>query len=232
MKDTNSAAASAALVDCMRRLAATGLSLGSSGNASARSAHGMWITPTGLPPERMGPHDAVEVTLSGRVLAGTLRPSSEWPMHAAIYRARPDALAIVHCHSRHATALACCGRDIPAFHYMVAAAGGDSIRCAPYALFGSKALAEHAVAALRDRKGCLLGNHGQITLGSSLEAALALAIEVEELAAQYCAALAIGEPRVLDSAEMREVIERFAGYGQPHVIAAEGGDAARFPEAP
>lgn len=172
----------------------------------------------------MGPGDAIEVDLYGGVLAGTLRPSSEWPMHAAIYRARPDAQAIVHCHSRHATALACCGRDIPAFHYMVAAAGGDSIRCAPYALFGSGALAEHALTALRDRRACLLGNHGQIALGSSLEAALALAVEVEELAAQYGAALAIGEPRILDDAEMREVMRRFAGYGQPRGIAAEGGD--------
>ena len=174
----------------------------------------MLITPTGLPPELMRPDHAVELDLYGRVLAGTLRPSSEWPMHAAIYRARPEAQAIVHCHSRHATALACCRRDIPAFHYMVAVAGGDSIRCSPYALFGSEALAEHAVAALRERRACLLGNHGQIALGDSLESALALAIEVEELAAQYCAALAIGEPHVLDGAQMRQVIERFAGYGQ------------------
>ncbi len=214
MTETGPAAAPAALVDCMRRVAAAGLTRGSSGNASSRTARGMRITPTGVPPERMGPDDTVEVDLSGRVLAGALRPSSEWPMHAAIYRARPDAQAIVHCHSRHATALACCGRDIPAFHYMVAVAGGDSIRCAPYALFGSAALAEHAVSALHGRRACLLGNHGQIALGETLEAALALAIEVEELAAQYGAALAIGEPRLLDDAQMREVIERFAGYGQ------------------
>ena len=119
----------AALLACMQRIAATGLSQGSSGNASVRSANGFWITPTGMPPQRMHADDAVEIDPGGRVLAGTLRPSSEWPMHAAIYSARPDAQAIVHCHSRHATALACCGRDIPAFHYMVAVAGGDSIRC-------------------------------------------------------------------------------------------------------
>lgn len=205
----------AALLASMQRIAATGLSQGSSGNASVRSANGFWITPTGMPPQRMHADDAVEIDPGGRVLAGTLRPSSEWPMHAAIYSARPDAQAIVHCHSRHATALACCGRDIPAFHYMVAVAGGDSIRCSPYALFGSQALAGQAVAALRERRACLLGNHGQIAIGDSLESALALAIEVEELAAQYGAALAIGEPRLLDGAQMREVIERFAGYGQP-----------------
>ena len=119
----------AALLACMQRIAAAGLSQGSSGNASVRSAKGFWITPTGMAPQRMRADDAVEIDPGGRVLAGTLRPSSEWPMHAAIYRARPDAQAIVHCHSRHATALACCGRDIPAFHYMVAVAGGDSIRC-------------------------------------------------------------------------------------------------------
>jgi L-fuculose-phosphate aldolase len=205
----------AALVACMQRIAAAQLSQGSSGNASVRDANGMWITPTGVPPARLCADDAVAMDLGGRVLAGQLRPSSEWPMHAAIYRARPDAQAIVHCHSRHATALACCARDIPAFHYMIAVAGGDSIRCSPYALFGSEALAEHAVAALRERRACLLGNHGQIALGDSLEAALALAIEVEELAAQYGAALAIGEPRLLDAAEMSEAIGRFAGYGQP-----------------
>jgi L-fuculose-phosphate aldolase len=152
--------------------------------------------------------------LDGRVLAGSLRPSSEWRMHAGIYRARPDAQAIVHCHSRHATALACCGRDIPAFHYMVAVAGGESIRCAPYAPFGTQELADVALVALGGRKACLLANHGQLTLGTTLAAAMALAQEVEELAAQYAAALAIGEVRVLDELQMREVIARFADYGQ------------------
>jgi L-fuculose-phosphate aldolase len=136
-------------------------------------------------------------------------------MHAAIYAAHPDAAAIVHCHSRHATALACCGRGIPAFHYMVAVAGGEDVRCAPYALFGSEELARHAVSALEGRRACLLGNHGQIATGRSLESALSLAIEVEELAAQYLLALSAGGPRHLDDEQMREVMERFAGYGQP-----------------
>ena len=203
------------LVDCMRGLARLGLSQGNSGNASVRgSPDGMLITPSGIAPASMHERQIVDMRLDGKAKAGSIVPSSEWPMHAAIYRARPDAQAIVHCHSRHATALACCGRDIPAFHYMVAVAGGDSIRCAPYALFGSAALAEHAVSALHGRRACLLGKHGQIALGETLDAGLALAIEVEELAAQYGAALAIGEPRLLDDAQMREVIERFAGYGQ------------------
>ena len=206
-------AAGTRLLDCMRRAADAGLSRGSAGNASMRCAAGMWITPSGIEPQVMQATDTVTLDLQGRVLEGTLRPSSEWPMHAAIYRERPDALAIVHCHSRHATALACCGRAIPAFHYMVAVAGGESIRCAPYALFGSTELATHALRALEGRRACLLANHGQLALGATPEAALALAIEVEELAAQYVAALASGEPRLLDAAQMAAVIARFADYG-------------------
>jgi len=199
----------------MQHLAATGLSAGTSGNASLRVPEGMRITPSGVLPAQLDPASEVLMRLDGTVLGGTLEPSSEWRMHAAIYAARPETGAIVHCHSRHATALACCGTPIPAFHYMVAAAGGDSIRCAPYALFGSEELAGHALAALEDRRACLLGNHGQIATGASLEDALALAVEVEELAAQYLLALAAGTPRCLDAAEMRAVIGRFSGYGQP-----------------
>ncbi len=206
-------AAATALADCMRRAVAQGLSHGTSGNASIRCPQGMWVTPSGLEPAAMRAADTVTVDLHGKVLAGALRPSSEWPMHAAIYRARPDTHAILHCHSRHATALACCGRGIPAFHYMVAAAGGDSIRCAPYALFGSEKLAVHTLQALTGRRACLLANHGQIALGSSLEQTFALAVEVEELAAQYLAALTAGEPQLLDTTQMRAVIARFADYG-------------------
>lgn len=201
------------LTRCMRRIARAGLSGGSSGNASLRTAAGMRITPSGVPPAALSEPGMVEMRLDGTVLGGTLAPSSEWRMHAAVYAARPEARAIVHCHSPCATALACCGKGIPAFHYMVAVAGGDSIRCAPYALFGSAALAAHALAALAGRRACLLGNHGQLAFGDSLAAALDLAREVEDLAAKYCAALAIGGVRELDAAEMREVLERFASYG-------------------
>lgn len=208
----------AQLVDCMRRMITAGLTSGAAGNASCRCATGMLITPTGLTPDAMEPDTVVAMDFGGRVTGGTLRPSSEWPMHAAIYRQRPDVNAVVHCHSRHATALACCGRAIPAFHYMVAAAGGDSIPCAPYALFGSEELAAHAATALTDRDACLLANHGQLALGTTVPRALALALEVEELAAQYWATLAIGGPRVLDSAQMAAVAARFAGYGQPQAL--------------
>jgi L-fuculose-phosphate aldolase len=203
------------LAGCMQRVSAAGLSAGTSGNASLRTEEGMRITPSGVAPALLDALCEVHMRLDGSVLAGTLEPSSEWRMHAAIYAAHPEVAAIVHCHSRHATALACCGLGIPAFHYMVAVAGGDAIRCAPYALFGSGELAAHAVAALEGRRACLLGNHGQIATGSSLGAALSLAVEVEELAAQYLLALSAGGPRILDGQQMREVIDRFAGYGQP-----------------
>ncbi len=204
------------LVDCMRGLARLGLSQGNSGNASVRgSPDGMLITPSGIAPASMHERQIATMTLDGTVTTGRVAPSSEWRMHAAIYAARPEVSAIVHCHSRHATALACCARDIPAFHYMVAIAGGDSVRCAPYALFGSAGLAAHAVDALHERRACLLANHGQITLGTTLESALGLAAEIEELAAQYLATLLIGGPVLLGQGEMSEVLARFGLYGQP-----------------
>ncbi len=209
------------LVACMRSLAGSGLSPGNSGNASARAPLGMLITPSGISPAAMNERQIVGMTLEGEVITGDVAPSSEWRMHAAIYVARPEAGAIVHCHSRHATALACCARDIPAFHYMVAIAGGDSIRCAPYALFGSAGLAAHAVDALHQRRACLLANHGQIAIGSTLENALALAREIEELAAQYLATLLIGGPVVLGQEEMSEVLARFKNCGQPRPPARE-----------
>jgi L-fuculose-phosphate aldolase len=144
---------------------------------------------------------------------GRRRPSSEWRFHRDIMAARADVGAIVHAHSRYATALACTGRDIPAFHYMVAVAGGVDIRCAPYHTFGSQELSDAALEALRDRKACLLAHHGVIALGSTLAAALKLAGEVESLAAQYCTALALGDVGRLGEEEMRRVVEKFRTYG-------------------
>lgn len=204
-----------AIIDACRRMARSGLTPGKSGNASLREGAGMLITPSGIAYEKLKPSDIVAMTLDGRP-SGKRTPSSEWPFHAAIYRARPEIGAIVHCHSRFATALACLHRDVPAFHYMVAIAGGSSIRCAPYATFGTNALADHAVAALAgDRRACLLANHGQIATGDTIERALDLAVEVEALAAQYVTALGAGEPQLLDEAEMARNIEKFKTYGQP-----------------
>jgi L-fuculose-phosphate aldolase len=190
-----------------------GINQGKSGNVSARVDEGFLITPTGIPYEDTKREQIVLMKLDGTFEGETL-PSSEWRFHRDIYASRADAQAIVHTHSAYATTLACMAREIPAFHYMIAAAGGDNIRCAPYATFGTQELSDNAVEALRDRKACLLAQHGMICLGPSLEKALALAVEVESLAQMYWQALQIGEPKVLGEAEMATVIAKFATYGQ------------------
>jgi L-fuculose-phosphate aldolase len=194
--------------------ALTHLTHGKSGNASVRLDDSCFlITPTGMAYEALEPADMVLVEFGGRWF-GRRRPSSEWRFHRDILRTRQDAGAVIHTHSLHATALACSGRGIPAFHYMVAVAGGADIRCAPYHTFGSQELSAAALAAIEGRNACLLANHGVITLGADVSAALALAAEVENLAAQYQAALTAGDVRVLDAAEMARVVEKFRTYGQ------------------
>lgn len=186
-----------------------------SGNVSARLGDGFVVTPSGLPYAKTTPADLLHLALDGAVLAGERKPSSEWPFHAAIYRARPDAKAIVHTHSPRATALSCTRRGIPAFHYMIALCGGADIRCADYATFGTPDLAANAVTALEGRKAVLLANHGVIALGGSLAGAHQIVAEVENLAGQYLNILAAGlEPVILDEAEMERVSARFAGYGK------------------
>lgn len=202
------------VIDAGLDLARTGLSPQKSGNVSARCGGRVLVTPSGMAYDDLLPDDIVALNLDGSVASGRRAPSSEWPMHVAIYRARADVGAIVHAHSDFAVTLAVMKRDIPAFHYMVAVAGGKDIRCAPYATFGSEALAAHAVAALEGRKACLLAHHGQITLGETVEAALHLAHEVETLAGQYWRALQLGEPELLDDAEMARVVEKFRTYGR------------------
>jgi L-fuculose-phosphate aldolase len=190
-----------------------GINRGKSGNVSARTEGGFLITPSGLAYESMSPEDIVAMTATGEP-RGLLLPSSEWRFHRDIYASREDARAIVHAHSPFATTLACLGRDIPAFHYMIAVAGGKDIRCAPYATFGTQELSDHALAALRARRACLLANHGMIAIGATLAAALALAVEVEALAEQYWRALQIGAPNLLSEAEMDVVLAKFESYGQ------------------
>lgn len=186
-----------------------------SGNVSARTESGFLITPSGLPYAQTTPEDLIELSLNGAVLSGARKPSSEWPFHAAIYKARPEAQAIVHTHSPRATALASTRRGIPAFHYMIALCGGADVRCADYATFGTPELAENAVRALEGRKAVLLANHGVIALGGSLAGAHQIVAEVENLAGQYLDILAAGlEPVILDEAEMARVGARFAGYGK------------------
>lgn len=189
-----------------------GLTYGTSGNVSVRrDAETFFISPSGVPYEQL--NDIPIMDVSGRWW-GSRRPSSEWRFHRDILKARPDINAIVHTHSNAAVALACTGQGIPAFHYMVAIAGGADIRCAPYATFGSQELSDHALSALKDRKACLLANHGVIATGTTLASALKLAGEVENLAAQYGATLAAGTPKILSDGEMSRVVELFRTYGR------------------
>ncbi|WID97961.1 class II aldolase/adducin family protein [Bosea vestrisii] len=186
-----------------------------SGNVSARFEGGLLITPSGLPYAKTRPEDLIHLSLDGTTLSGERKPSSEWPFHVEIYKARPDAQAIVHTHSPRATALSCARRGIPAFHYMIALCGGADVRCADYATFGSPELAANAVRALEGRKAVLLANHGVIALGASLAGAHTIVAEVENLAGQYLDLLASGlEPVILDAAEMERVSARFSGYGK------------------
>lgn len=198
------------LVTVARRLNASGLNQGTSGNLSVRIPGGLLITPSSLPYELMQPQDLVALDLAGGCRdGGSRRPSSEWRLHADILAGRPEIAAVLHCHSIHATALACHGRAIPPFHYMTAVAGGDDIRCAPYATFGTAELSELAVAALVDRRACLLAQHGQVALGASLDQALRIAIEVETLAQMYLQALQLGEPPLLSPEQMAAVHHQF-----------------------
>lgn len=206
------AEARAALVAAVRRASALGLNRGSTGNCSLRWQGGMLITPTGMGPEA-GVDDLVWCAEDGRV-AGRWKPSSEWPFHAAIYRARPDLRAVVHVHSVHATALACLRRELPPFHYMVAVAGGASVPCVPYHVYGGDALAAAVAAAFADRDACLLANHGLVAGAATLERALAITVELEALCEVYLKACAAGTPALLDAAQMAEVIAKFGDYGQ------------------
>ena len=206
------------LVAVGRRMNASGINQGTSGNLSVRTPGGMLITPSSLPYEQMEPADLVALDLQGQPLEPhPRRPSSEWRLHADILASRPELQAVLHCHSIHATALACHGRAIPPFHYMTAVAGGDDIRCAPYATFGTAELSALAVQALEGRHACLLAQHGQVTVGSSLDQALRIAIEVETLAQMYLQALQLGQPPLLSAEQMAAVHHQFRTllYGAP-----------------
>lgn len=206
----------------------TGINQGAAGNLSVRVEDGFLITPSSLPYDEMAPADVVEMGFDGTYL-GARRPSSEWRFHRDILKARLDMDVVLHAHSTFATALAVHGRGIPSFHYMVALAGGDSIRCAPYATFGTQELSDNAVAALEGRLACLLANHGMIVLGKTVKAALALAVEVETLARQYLYAHQLGEPVILPPDEIARVAEKMRRmkYGQSPEPDASPEDTAR-----
>lgn len=191
----------------------SGINSGTSGNVSVRAGEGMLITPSGIPYANLRVEQIVNVDAEGKASGG--KPSSEWRFHHDIYAAKPDAHAVVHAHPRHCTALACLHRAIPAFHYMVAVAGGDDIPLAAYATFGSPELSHEVLKVLRDRSACLMANHGLVCHGRDLASALALAREVEHLASMYLDCLSVGEPELLDAAEMARVLEKFRDYGSP-----------------
>ncbi|MGI9405129.1 MAG: class II aldolase/adducin family protein [Hyphomicrobiaceae bacterium] len=204
----------AAVAAAARAMSETGLSPGLSGNVSARWKKGMLITPSALPYDQMTAADIVAVAADGKVADPKQKPSTEWRFHLAALDARPDKHAVVHTHSPNATSLACAGKPIPAFHYRVAVAGGADIPLVPYALFGTEILAEHVAAGLAERDACLLANHGQVTLGTTPDAALDLAREVETLAEQYVNVLQIGKPRILNETAMTKVLDQFKDYGR------------------
>lgn len=201
-----------AIIDTCLKMNASGLNQGTSGNLSLRHGAGLLITPSARPYESLTPRDIVYLEMDGTA-HGPWPPSSEWRFHRDILAARPEANAVLHAHPPHCTTLAIMGRGIPAVHYMVAVFGGAEVRCAPYALYGTQALSDHALAALEGRNACLLAHHGMIVAGSSLDQAWWLAVELETLARQYLGCLPLGEPPVLSGEQIAEVQARLAGYG-------------------
>lgn len=206
------------LLSISQQLSELGHNKGTSGNCSVRNGEGFLITPSGVPVEEMTPASMVKMQFNGsfelQIESNAKKPSSEWRFHRDILQNRADVTAIVHTHSMFATTMACLHKDIPPFHYMIAVTGGDTISCAPYALFGSQALSDHALTALIGRKACLLANHGMIALGKDLDDALAVMVEVENLCEQYWRALQLGEPHILTEAEMRDVFQQFKDYSK------------------
>lgn len=200
------------LTNLSQELDSLGLNRGTSGNCSMRSERGFLVTPSGAGAKGLKSDMMVEMDFSGRVLSSG-QPSSEWRFHKDILVARSEINAIVHVHSNYATALSCFRKDIPSFHYMIAAAGGDSIKCSPYALFGTQMLSDNVLMALEKRKACLMSNHGMIATGKTAEDALSLAVEVESLSQQYLMAIQAGEPVLLTKEEMKDVAKQFVGYG-------------------
>ncbi|NVJ90512.1 MAG: class II aldolase/adducin family protein [Methylocystaceae bacterium] len=201
------------VINTALKMNALGINQGTSGNVSARSDKGFFITPSGMEYDALEARDIVEMQMDASY-HGHLKPSSEWRFHRDIYAARTDVNAIIHTHSKYATTLACLRKELPPFHYMIAVAGGKTVRCAPYVTFGTQELSDVAITALQNRNACLLANHGMIVAAENLKKALAIAHEIELLCEQYLNALQVGEPHILSDAEMDEVLEKFKTYGK------------------
>jgi L-fuculose-phosphate aldolase len=203
------------VVSAVRRLAASGLNVGTAGNVGVRVDGGLLVTPSGVPAEELVEDDVVALDMDGVPDPGQLVPTSEWRLHVAVLNARPDIAAVVHTHSPEATAAACTGRPLPAVHYVVARTGASLVPLAPYATYGSEELAANVVTSLGDGMACLMANHGLVTVGSTLDAAVALAADVEWLAGVWRRASMLGDPVVLPDDEIARVAEQFKTYGQP-----------------
>lgn len=212
------------IVESCRNMSRLGINKGTAGNISARFGDGFLISPTGVSYDTMTPEMIVPMKWDA-TFEGDLLPSSEWRFHRDILVARPELNGVVHTHSTFATAVSMLGHDLPAIHYMIAAAGGPTIRCAPYEIFGSPELAARAVAALEGRRACLLAHHGVITAHVSIARALALAVTVEELAHQYLTLLPFGKPPALSDAQIAAVMEKFKTYGQPQAASGQSRQA-------
>jgi L-fuculose-phosphate aldolase len=215
------------VIDICLRMNAEGINRGTSGNVSVRNEEGFLITASGIPYKKMKPEHVVQMDLSGHYI-GAYLPSTEWRMHLDIFKARPEAQAIVHVHSSYATALACLRKDVPAFHYMIGVTGGSSLRVSDYAEFGTQELSDTMLKAMAERNSCLLANHGQICFGPNLEKALWLASEIEGLCEQYWAATLAGKPVILDDQLMASVLKRFKSYGKQSADMSQEADPAVF----
>lgn len=203
------------LIDIALKAKQKGHNAGRAGNMSVRFDKGFLITPSAIEYEALACHDIVYIDKDGRIDTAGYQPSSEWQLHRDVYLQRPDISAIIHVHSVHATTVACLGYHLPAIHYMIAMAGGDTIRCAPYRLFGSQELSDVVCDALKDRYACLMANHGLIACGTMLAQAMEIASEVEQLCQIYLQCLSVGEPNILSEADMQKVQEKFKRYRTP-----------------
>jgi L-fuculose-phosphate aldolase len=221
MSKSNHADLKKKIIWVCRRMNEMGINQCTSGNVSARTEEGFIITASGIPYDVMDDQHIVEMDLDGGYY-GKYLPSTEWRMHMDIFKARPEAGAIVHTHSIYATALATLRKDIPPFHYMIGVTGGSTLRVSDYAEFGTQALSDTMLAALKDRSACLLANHGQIVFGPNLDRALWLAGEIETLCQQYWAACLAGKPVILSDAQMKTVLARFKSYGKQPGDLAKG----------
>ncbi|MFE9727720.1 class II aldolase/adducin family protein [Streptomyces sp. NPDC005794] len=203
------------VVETARRTAADGLVVGTSGNVSARAGGIVLVTPSGVPYDRLGPGDAVGVDLEGRQVLGDLVPTSELPLHLAVYR-ETDAAAVVHTHAVHATAVSTLVPEVPLVHYAAAMLGG-TVRTAAYARYGTRELADNMLAALRDRTACLLQNHGTVTYGATLDEAYDRTAQLEWMCRLWLTASSVPghRPNLLTPAQLRDVQDALEGYGQP-----------------